>query len=62
MDKIWIENPSKSEVIVPCGGDEKTEWPRRTEKSRTKNKLWSNESYIRRHFNNKRLSNYTQSI
>ena len=24
MDKIWYENPSKSEVIGPCGGDEKT--------------------------------------
>ena len=23
MDKIWYENPSKSEVIGPCGGDEK---------------------------------------
>ena len=32
MDKIWYRNPSKSEVI---GGDEKTEWPRRTDKSRT---------------------------
>ena len=34
MDKIWDRNPSKSEVIGRCGGDEKTEWPRRTEKSR----------------------------
>jgi len=24
MDKIWYENTSKSEVIGPCGGDEKT--------------------------------------
>ena len=24
MDKIWDENPSKLEVIGPCGGDEKT--------------------------------------
>jgi len=24
MDKIWYENPSKLEVIDPCGGDEKT--------------------------------------
>ena len=24
MDNIWIENPSKSEVIGRCGGDEKT--------------------------------------
>ena len=34
MDKIWYRNPSKSEVIGCCGGDEKTEWPRRTDKSR----------------------------
>jgi len=27
MDKIWYKNPSKSEVIGRCGGDEKTEWP-----------------------------------
>ena len=27
MDKIWYRNPSKSEVIVRCSGDEKTnEW------------------------------------
>ena len=32
MDKIWYRNPSKSEVIGRCGGDEKTEWPRRTDK------------------------------
>jgi len=24
MDKIWDRNPSKSEVIGRCGGDEKT--------------------------------------
>jgi len=24
MDKIWDRNPSKSEVIVRCGADEKT--------------------------------------
>jgi len=23
MDEIWYENPSKSEVIGPCGGDGK---------------------------------------
>ena len=28
MDKIW-ENPSKSEVIGRCDGDEKTKWSRR---------------------------------
>ena len=37
--KPGIENPSKSEIIGRCGGDEKTEWPRITDKSRTlKNK------------------------
>jgi len=25
MDKIWDRNPSKSEVIGPCGRNEKTE-------------------------------------
>jgi len=34
MDNIWYKNPSKSEVIGRCGGDEKTEWPHRTDKSR----------------------------
>jgi len=34
MDKIWDRNPSKSEVICSCGRDEKTEWPRRTDKCR----------------------------
>jgi len=35
MDKIWYRNPSKSEVIGRYGGDEKTEWPHRTDKSQT---------------------------
>jgi len=35
MDKIWDENPSKSEVIGRCGGDQYYEWPRRTNKSQT---------------------------
>ena len=35
MDKIWDRNPSKSEVIGRCDGDEKNEWSRRTDKSRT---------------------------
>jgi len=33
--KSGIENPSKSEVIGRCGGDEKNERPCRTDKSRT---------------------------
>ena len=32
MDKIWYRNPSKLVVIGRCGGDEKNEWPRRTNK------------------------------
>ena len=37
--KYGIENPSKSEVIGRCGGDEKNEWPRRTDKKpKVKNK------------------------
>ena len=32
MDNIWYRNPSKSEVIGRCGGDEKNEWPRRNDK------------------------------
>jgi len=35
MDKILYRNPSKSEVIGRCGGDEKNKWPCRTDKSRT---------------------------
>jgi len=33
-------NPWKSEVIGRCGGDDKTEWPRRTDKFR-KLKKWN---------------------
>jgi len=40
MDKIWDRNPSKSEVIDRCGGDEQNEWPRRTDKSRTLKKIY----------------------
>ena len=36
MDKIWYRNPSKSEVIGRCGGDEKNEWPRITDKKHAK--------------------------
>ena len=32
MDKSLYRNPSKSEVIGRCDGDEKNEWPRRTAK------------------------------
>jgi len=39
MDKIWYRNPSKSEVIGRCGGDEKTEWPRRIDKSQMLKKM-----------------------
>ena len=43
MDTIWYRNPSKSEVIGRCGGDEKPELPRRTDKSR---KLKNNKKYF----------------
>ena len=50
MDKIWDRNPSKSEVIGRCGGDGKTEWPRRTDKSQTlkksRSKLWNQEEEL----------------
>ena len=32
---LWDKNPSKAEVIGHCCGDEKSEWPRRTDKRRT---------------------------
>jgi len=32
MDTIWDGNPLKSYVIGLCGGDEKKEWPCRTDK------------------------------
>ena len=35
MDKIWYRNPSKSEVIGRCGGDEKTNDDAEPTKSRT---------------------------
>jgi len=35
MDKIWDRDPLKSEVIGRCDEDEKNEWPRRTDNSRT---------------------------
>ena len=38
MDKIWYRNPSKSEVIGRCGGDEKTNDRAEPTKSRTLNK------------------------
>ena len=34
MHKILDRNPSMSAAIGRCGGDEKNEWPRRTDKSR----------------------------
>ena len=47
MDKIWYRNPSNSEVIGRCGGDEKNEWPRRTDKSRTLTKNKKTMEYSR---------------
>ena len=42
MYKIWYRNPSKSEVIGRCYGDEKTNWPCRTDKYRTLKKQKQN--------------------
>jgi len=39
MDKIWDRNPSKLEFIGRCDGDEKTEWPRRTDKKANAKKI-----------------------
>ena len=36
MDKIWIENPSKSDVIGRCGGDEKKRMTTQNKKSNAK--------------------------
>ena len=44
--KSGIENASKSEVNGRCGGDEKTEWPRRTDKSRTLKKEKKKNRYM----------------
>ena len=49
MDKIWYRNPSKSEVIGRCGGDEKTNDHAEPTKSRTlikKNKKIKNKKNI----------------
>ena len=35
MDNIWDGNPSKSEVIGRCGGDEKNRMPTQNRQSRT---------------------------
>ena len=39
MDKIWYRNPSKSEVIGRCGGDEKTNDHAEPTKSRMLKKI-----------------------
>ena len=36
MDKIWYRNPSRSEVIGCCGGDDPAE-PAKVERSKNKN-------------------------
>ena len=43
MDKIWYRNPSKSEVIGRCGGDEK-------KRMTTQNRLKSNAIKIKNQF------------
>ena len=39
MDKIWYRNPSKSEVIGRCGGDEIKAMTTQNRQSRTPKKL-----------------------
>ena len=39
MDKIWYKKSFELEVIGRCGGDEKFEWPHRTDKSRMIKKI-----------------------
>ena len=39
MDKIWYRNPSNSEVIGRCGGDEKTMTTQNGQKSNANKKL-----------------------
>jgi len=42
MDKIWYRNPSKSEVIGRCGGDEKRMTTQNRQKSNAKKKPKNN--------------------
>ena len=48
MDKIWYRNPSKSEVIGRCGGDEKTRMTtqnRQKSNAKKKDTTTTDESY-----------------
>jgi len=41
MDKIWYENPSRSEVISRCGGDEQNRMTTQSrQKSTAKKKIY----------------------
>ena len=62
MDKIWYRYPSKLEVIDRCGGDEKTEWPHRTNKSRTLKTKTKQKNYASQHSTNWRLRRLTAHI
>ena len=42
MDKIWYRNPSKSEVIGRCGGDEKTQWQKSNAKKNKNLNIYNN--------------------
>jgi len=55
-----MDNPLKSDVIGRCGGDEKTEWPCRTDKSRTLKK--TNKKTHQRFKENVVLNNFIFSI
>ena len=47
MDKIWYRNPSKSELIGRCGGDEKTEEPTKVNAKQKNNGLQPHPCYSR---------------
>ena len=45
MDKIWDRNPSKSDVIGRCGGDEKTNdhaEPTKVDKIKKNQRIYTN--------------------
>ena len=49
MDKIWYRNPSKSEVIGRCGGDEKTRMTTQNGQKSNAKKPISNKTNIFKH-------------
>ena len=60
MDKIWDRNPSKSEVIGRCGGDEKTKDHAEPTKSNAKNKRQKKEDVQGAYYNKLRSRSRSQ--